>query len=156
VKKGFTLVELIIVFGLMIAISAVAFAILATRKVNTDLTSTTQQIATLLRQAQSDAAEQEGDVPWGVHFSNATNTPPFYALFTTNYSTSTTVGNLYQLPSTVAYRTSTLASGATLDVIFSSITGFSSVSTSIGFYLPKQSSAFSSTISIASSGIVSY
>jgi type II secretory pathway pseudopilin PulG len=156
VKKGFTLLELVIVFGILLAISAVTFVSLATRKINTDLTSTTQQIATLLRQAQSDAMNQEGDVPWGVHFSNTTATPPFYALFTTSYSTTTIVGNPYQLPTTVAYQTSTLGVGSTTDVIFSPISGFASASTSIGLYLPKESAAFSSTISIASSGSVSY
>jgi len=156
VKRGFTLIELIVVFGIILAISVVSFSILANRKTSTDLTATTQQVVGLLRQAQSDAMAQEGDVPLGVHFSNATNTTPFYALFTTSYSTTTTVGGPYQLPPTVAYRTTTLASGATLDIIFSPISGFSSVSTSIGFYMPKQSTAFSSTISVASSGSVSY
>ena len=80
---------------------------------------------------------------------------PFYALFTGSYAASTTI-SYYALPSTVAYQTSTLAVGATLDVIFSPIIGASSVSTSIGFYMPKQSTAFSSTISIASSGAVNY
>lgn len=155
-RGGFTLIELIVVFGLMLALGIVTFMNLASRKTDTDLTATAQQIATLLRQAQTDAAAQEGDVPWGVHFANPTNTAPFYALFTTSYSTTTIVGNHYQLPPTVAFTTSTLASGATLDVIFSPVTGFSSVSTSIGLYMPKENTAFSSTISIASSGIVTY
>lgn len=160
-RKGFTLVELVVVFGIMIAVGAIVFATLAGRRTDTDLTSATQQIATLLRQAQSDAVAQENgavagsSVSWGVHFANATATTPFYALFTGSYAASTTVG-YYALPSTVAYRTSTLASGATLDVIFSPITGMPSVSTSIGFYMPKENTAFSSTISIASSGEVSY
>ena len=160
-RKGFTLVELLIVFGIMIVVGAVVFSNLAGRRSETDLTATTQQAATLLRQAASDAVAQENgtvqgsSVSWGVRFSNATNTTPFYAFFTGNYSASTTVG-YYILPTTVAYQTSTLASGATLDVVFSPITGASSVSTSIGFYMPKQPTAFSSTISIAPSGEVSY
>jgi type II secretory pathway pseudopilin PulG len=159
-RKGFTLVELVLVFGIMIALGAVVFANLAGKKNNADLTATTQEVATLLRQAQSDAAFQENntqanDVAWGVHFANTTATPPFYALFTGSYAASTTTG-YYALPSTVAYQTSTLAAGATLNVIFSPITGVSSVSTSIGFYMPKENTAFSSTISIASSGAVSY
>lgn len=159
-RKGFTLVELIVVFGIMIAVSAVLFANLAGRRSDADLTSATQEVATLLRQAQSDAMAQANntqatDVAWGVHFANATNTTPFYALFTGSYAASTTAG-YYALPPTVAYQTSTLAAGATLDVIFTPITGVSSVSTSIGFYMPKESTAFSSTISIASSGAVSY
>jgi type II secretory pathway pseudopilin PulG len=158
--KGFTLVELLIVFGIMIAVGAVVFANLAGRRSDADLIATTQEAGTLLRQAQSDAAFQENntqanDVAWGVHFANPTTTQPFYALFAGSYAASTTVG-YYILPSTVSYKTSTLATGATLDVIFSPITGISSVSTSIGFYMPKENTAFSSTISIASSGAISY
>ena len=159
-RKGFTLVELLVVFGIMIALGAVIFANLAARRSNADLTATTQETVTLLRQAQSDAAFQENnaqanDVAWGVHFANTTATPPFYALFTGSYMASTTVG-YYVLPPTVAYQTSTLPAGATLDVVFSPISGLSSVSTSIGFYMPKENTAFSSTISIASSGAISY
>ncbi len=159
-RKGFTLIELLVVFGIMIAVGAVVFANLAGRRSISDLTATTQEVATILRQAQSDAAFQENniqanDVAWGVHFANATATVPFYALFTGSYAASTTVG-YYVLPPTVAYETSTLAAGATLDIIFSPITGASSVSTSIGFYMPKENSAFSSTISIAPSGAITY
>jgi type II secretory pathway pseudopilin PulG len=160
-RKGFTLVELLVVLGMMIVLGAVVFANLSGKKNNADLTSTTQEVATLLRQAQSNAAFQENntqanDVAWGVHFANTTGTiTPFYALFTGSYAASTTVG-YYVLPSTVAYQTSTLAGGATLDVIFSPVIGASSVSTSIGFYMPKENTALSSTISIASSGAVNY
>jgi prepilin-type N-terminal cleavage/methylation domain-containing protein len=156
VKKGFTLVELIVVIALIIASGAVVFANLAGRRSTTDLTAATQQIGVLLRQAQSDAVEQESDVAWGVHFANPTGTAPFYALFTTSYSAGTVVGTPYLLPTTVAYTTSTLAAGATLDVIFSPISGASSVSTSIGLYMPGQSAAFSSAISISPSGEISY
>ena len=155
-KKGFTLVELIVVIALIIASGAVVFANLAGRRSTTDLTAATQQIGVLLRQAQSDAVEQESDVAWGVHFANPTGTAPFYALFTTSYSAGTVVGTPYLLPTTVAYTTSTLAPGATLDVIFSPISGASSVSTSIGLYMPGQSAAFSSAISISPSGEISY
>jgi type II secretory pathway pseudopilin PulG len=156
-RKGFTLIELILVLGIMILVSAILFATLAGRRSDVDLTSTAQQAATLLRQAQSDAIAQKSDASWGVRFSNVTNTSsvPFYALFSGSYSTATVAG-YYPLPSTVAYQTSTLASGATLDIIFSSISGAASVATNVGFYMPKQNTAFSSTISIASSGEISY
>jgi type II secretory pathway pseudopilin PulG len=161
-RKGFTLVELLVVFGVMIALGAVVFATLASRRTNADLTATTEQIATLLRQAQSDAiAQQNGavqgvSVSWGVHFSNSTSVVPFYALFTgAAYSATGTVG-YYPLPLTVAYQTSTLATGATLDIVFAPIAGTASASTSIKLYMPKQSTIFSSTISVASSGEISY
>jgi prepilin-type N-terminal cleavage/methylation domain-containing protein len=154
-KKGFTLVELIVVIAVMIAAGIIAFVGLGSRKAESDLSFTTQEIATLLRQAQIDSMNQEGDVPWGVHFVNSTGTAPFYALFTTSYSTATVVGNQYRLPPDIAYTTSTLASGATLDVIFSPISGVTSA-TAIGFYTVKQVQVFSSTISVTSSGAVSY
>jgi prepilin-type N-terminal cleavage/methylation domain-containing protein len=161
-RKGFTLVELLVVAVIMMIIGATVVVNLFGRRTDADLTAATQQAATLLREAQSDALAQENgatqgssSVAWGVRFSNATATAPFYALFSGSYSATTTVG-YYSLPSTVSYRTSTLASGATLDIIFSPITGAASASTSIGFYMPKESAAFSSTISIASSGEISY
>ena len=155
-RKGFTLIELVVVFALMLALGAVMFANLSGKKSTTDLMATSQQVGVLLRQAQQDAMGQESDVAWGVHFANPTGTTPFYALFTTSYSTTTIVGKQYLLPSTVSYTTSTLAAGATLDVIFSLLSGASSVSTTIGFYMPAQNTAFSSTVSIAPSGEVSY
>lgn len=155
-RRGFTLLELLVVIALIIISAAVAYVSLAGKRSAADLTATTQQIGSLLRQAQNDAMTQKYDVAWGVHFSNATATAPFYVLFTTSYSTATVVGSPYLLPPTVSYVTSTLNSGATLNIIFSSITGTASASTSIGLYMPEQSVALSSTISIASSGSVSY
>ena len=161
-RKGFTLIELVVVFAIMIAMGAVVFANLAGRRSDTDLVSTTKQMGGLLREAQIDAATQKSgvvqgvSVAWGVHFANTTATPSFYALFNgANYSSGTMVG-YYALPLTVAYTTSTLAAGATVDIIFSPITGFPSASTSIGLYMPKGNTAFSSTIFVASSGAVSY
>ena len=58
-RKGFTLIELILVLGIMILVSAILFATLAGRRSDVDLTSTAQQAATLLRQAQSDAIAQK-------------------------------------------------------------------------------------------------
>lgn len=153
-KKGFTLIELVVVIGILVIVSVVTLVNLVGRKTQASLIATTQQVATLLRQAQNDATEQEGDVLWGVYFSNATATTPFYAIFTTSYSTGTVV-NRYLLPTNVAYRTSTLATGASTSVTFSPISGSASASTSISFYMPGQS-AYSSTIYIASSGEITY
>jgi type II secretory pathway pseudopilin PulG len=154
-RAGFTLIELVVVMGLMILIGAFVVVSLATRKTNTDLMNTTTQIQTLLRQAQSDSMAEKNGVAWGVHFENSTSTTPFYAIFYTSYATATTAAH-YPLLSSVSYNTTTLASGAKLDVIFSLLTGSASASTSVGLFMPDQSAAFSSTISIASSGAVSY
>ncbi len=152
-KRGFTLIELVVTIGILVTIAVVTIVNISGKRSNSNLTTTTQQVATLLREAQSDSLAQEGDAVWGVHFSNATATAPFYALFSGSYGAGA-AGGYYRLPATVAYKTSTLASGATLDITFSAITGAASASTSIGLYLINGSG--SSTISVASTGAVSY
>jgi hypothetical protein len=137
----------------MLVIGGVVFVSLAGKRVNTDLTSTTQQIETLLRQAQTDSMTQKNDAVWGVHFSNSTSGRPFYALFSGSYATGTVAGQ-YFLPSAVAFQPAMLAPGATLDVTFSQVSGFASASTSIGLYMPNESASFSSLISVSSLGTV--
>lgn len=151
--SGFTLIELIITLGIFILLGGIVFINIAGRRSETDLFDTQEQIAAVLREAQSNSMAQKNGVAWGVHFDNSTTTAPFYILFFTAYSATTTVGGNVPLPASVSYNTSTLASGATLDVIFSQLVG-NTTSTSVGLYMPKQS--FSNTITIASSGAVSY
>ncbi len=150
--RAFSLVELLVVVAIMVVLATVALANLSSRKNSTDLTSASKQIAALLREAQSNAMAQEGGTVWGMHFENATATAPFFALFSSRYSPTTTVG-FYRLPAGVAYQPATLPSGTSRDVTFAEITGAASASTSIGLYMPSNP-AFSSTITIASSGAV--
>lgn len=154
-RKAFTLVELLVVVGILVAIGAIVFANYSGRKTNTDLISTTQQVATLLRQAQSDSITQDGGVSWGVHFDNTTTISPFYVIFAGTYTPGNTKG-YYPLPATVAYQTSSIPLGSSVNITFSQITGFPVSSTSIGFYMPFQPASFSSTISIASTGAIIY
>lgn len=153
-SSGFTLVELLIVIGIIAIVAVVNLPNLLGRRNAGDLKNTATQIAILLRQAQSDSMAQEGGMAWGVHFQNATNTAPFYALFSSVYSSTSTAGR-YRLPNTVAYLTSTIPSGSSSDITFSQISGAASASTSVGLYLVSQPSQ-QSIISIASSGAVSY
>jgi type II secretory pathway pseudopilin PulG len=155
-SSGFTLVELLVIISLVIAISVVVLPNLLGNRNVRDLTNTASQIAALLRQAQNDSMVQTGGMSWGVHFQNATTTAPFYALFSSTssaYSASGTTG-YYRLPNTVVYLTSTIPAGTSVDIVFSQISGLSSVSTSIGLYLLNQPSSMK-IISIASSGAVS-
>ncbi len=153
-KRGFTLIEMLVALAIMILLSIVALLNLAGRRDITNLNDATVQAASILRTAQSHAMSQYKGSAWGVHFMNATNTAPFYALFQNSYSTTTTAG-YYRLPAGVGYVTSTLNIGSSTDIIFSQISGTASVSTTIGFYLLNQVSQ-SSTVSVASSGSIVY
>lgn len=152
-RKGFTILELIATIAIIVILGLVAVFNLQGGKNSTDLTDTTKQIGSLLREAQSDSVSQEMGATWGVYFSNVTSTAPFFAMFTTSFSTSTQV-NYTRLPSTVGYSATFLASGATTSITFSEITGAASASTTIGLYSVKQTS-LTSVITVASSGAVS-
>lgn len=152
-RGGFGLIETVFVLILAVILSLVVFATLASRRTATELNSTAQQIAALLREAQGRSATGENGTSWGVHFENATGTRPFYALFSGAYGVSTRKG-IYVLPRTLGFSTSTLAAGSSTDIVFE-IPGFPVASARIGVFLlsdPRQSS----TINIATSGRVSY
>jgi prepilin-type N-terminal cleavage/methylation domain-containing protein len=150
--SGFTLIELMITMTIIAIMGIATFITLQGQKNSNDVTDTTKQVASLLREAQSDSMAQEQGATWGVYFSNATS-GPFYSLFINSYSTSTTQGGQYRLPATVGWKSSFLASGATTTIMFSQISGAASASTTVGISLFAQSS-FSSTITVASSGAV--
>ncbi len=153
-RKGATLAELLISISIILILAAVSVMTLVSRKSSTELTVTTQQIAALLRDAQSRSLTQASGTNWGVRFANVTNTAPFYALFSSStYNASATVG-YYRLPANIAYVSSSVAVGSAKDVVFAQVTGFTT-STPLGIYVLGQI-ANSSTISVATSGAVSF
>ncbi len=154
-RKGFTLIELIVVIAIMAIIATVAGLNLTGSRDKTDLTSTTQQIGTLLRQAQSDAMSEKQGTAWGVHFDNTTSTPYFALYASAVYSTSSINGGYYPLPRTVAYATATVPQGSAVNITFSAVTGAASAPASISLYVIGDPS-ISSTISISSAGAVNY
>ena len=152
-KRGFTLIEVLIVAAIIVILSIMAFAELGGQKNTNDLSSAVSQAQALLSEAQNRSVSQENNVPWGVHFSNPTNTAPFYAIFFSAYGPSTTQG-YYRLPSDVAYATATLPAGQSVDVLFNEISGIPVATATIGFVSLSQSS-LSSTISVSSAGVIS-
>jgi len=154
--KGATLIELLIVISIIAVVSMVSLLNLLGRSAQTDLNNATEQIASLLREARSRSVSQASSTSWGVHFGNSTTTAPFYTLFYSQaYSTSTTIG-YYKLPSGLAYATSSIPSGSSVDVTFAQLSGQASASTSVKIYITGKGSSNSSTISVASSGAVSF
>ena len=152
-ENGFTLIELLIVIAVVVAVAIVALVNLTGNRNETGVNSGAQQIVTLARQAESDSAAQLQGMSWGIHFSNAANAAPSYALFKgSSYSATNTVGT-YRLPAGVGYLSSTLPLGSTRDVTFSPVSGAASTSTNITIYSLANPS-LATTISITSLGLV--
>src|SRR6266481_7571264 len=102
-RKAFSLIEVVVILAIMVILTTVALLNLNTNRNGTLLVDTGKQIATLLREAQSDAMSQNLNVAWGVHFANSTNTAPFYEIFSSStYSTGTVTAH-FALPSVIAY-----------------------------------------------------
>ncbi len=161
-RRGFSLIEIAIVIAIIGIISIVAISNLFSRRSRVDLDNSTRQIVTLLRDAQSRSINQEDNVVWGVHFDNTTTTSGFYSLFKTSYSATNTVAR-YNLPNLVQFATSSIASGGTLDITFTNISGVPSTSTSITVQLVVNIGAggvtevaTSTTITISSTGLISF
>ena len=158
-QSGFTLVESLIVIGIIIILAGATVGNFLTKRNQVTLDSTTQDIVATLREAGSRATAQEGATGWGVHFENSTITAPFYALFKTSYASANTVG-YYRLPVGVGYATSSIPQGSSLDVTFTQLSGLPSATSSITLNLTLGASngsvTTSTTIIVGTTGIVSF
>ena len=153
-RTGFTLLELVLALAIVVIFGLVLLLNLPGRRNRGELEETAQQIAALLREAQSRSVSQASSSAWGVHFENSTITAPFYALFASSYA-STSVVTFYRLPQRVQYINSTLAFGESKNITFQQLSGFAVASTTIGIVL-VQDPRVSSTLRVASSGAVTY
>ncbi len=125
IKKGraFTLIELLIVIGILIILTAITVPLFRSFQKESDLKNTTQEIINVLRLAQSQTLASRRDKSWGVWFSTST-IPQQYTLFEgQNYSLRITSSDeTYKLPNTVeAYEIS--LTGDSPEVIFNQIVG---------------------------------
>lgn len=157
-SQGFTLIEVLIVAAVAAIITVAATVTLFRSRTGNDLKNATQQIATLLQEAQSRSITQSSGASWGVHFDNA-GAMPFYALFSgSSYSTSAVV-TYAKLPADLCY--STLSKGSSTDVVFNQVSGLPSATSSIGVKTSDGctgggTAIASSTIMVNGAGLISY
>jgi len=154
--RGFTLIEIMTVLVVMVILSIITVVNLTQHRRKSDLDNAARQIVATLREAESRSVSQQSSVSWGVRLSNVTNTAPFYALFMSSYSPSSTMG-YYRLPPTVQYMTSSIAQGSSLDITFAQISGAPSTSTSITLKLSGGGPGLvTSTITVNANGLISF
>lgn len=127
--NGFTLIEVVTVLVIVVVLGIFIVPNFFKSSRDANLKNTGTQIVALLREAQSRATSQTQGSAWGVYFSNATTTAPFYALFSgTTYSSATTIG-YYALPPNVCY--GNIGQGSSFTVTFSQVSGMPSTITPI-------------------------
>jgi len=157
--SAFTLIELIISISIIAILAGVGFMSIVNYKQRQDLTSTTQEIIEVVRNAQNRSLSQEATSTagsggrWGVYFENPASGTDFYDLFKgTTYASGTMVSRSV-LPSNIQFDIP--ASGSSSTIIFSPITGLPNAATTIKISLISSPTS-SSTITINTNGTINY
>lgn len=151
-NKGISLVELLIVIGIIVIMAVVLTPQLLGYYFKSQLTGDTAKIASTLRAARDKSITQEDATQWGVHFVNPSSGLDYYILFKGASYPGTDVKRINLNPNVIF---ASIPSGSSTDRIFSKMIGLPSSTSSIIISLTNDSNA-SSTISITSSGEIQY
>lgn len=148
-KKGFTLLELLIVIAILGILSVAGAESYRSFGKNIQINSITRTMSADLRQAQAKAMVGESGLKWGVHLVNSND--DYYEIFSTSdtYANASSTGRATTtLPKNISF--SDPSSGNTKDIIFSKISGTTTAtSTSI------ISENITKTINISAIGTIS-
>lgn len=79
-KNGFTLIELLIVIGIMAILTTIGSVYFFGYRNKQAVELTTNELISVLRDAQNKSLSQDRGYDWGVHFDNVAN-PKYYNLF---------------------------------------------------------------------------
>jgi type II secretory pathway pseudopilin PulG len=150
-RKAFTLAELLIVIGIIAALSVVSVGFYANQQKAKILENTAQEIANYLRFAQQKSVSQEQGLQWGIHFDNPTSGSDFYALYTG--ATYTTPIETRYLPAGIEFQTPVPSSST--NVSYEKMTGFLSGGSYQQIIL-KASTGSTKNIVVCQQGIITY
>jgi len=149
-KKGFTMLELLIVIGITATLSVVSVGFYINQQKAKLLELTAQEIASYLKYTQQKSVSQEQGLQWGVHFDNPTSGSDFYALYTgTTYSSP--IETKY-LPAGIIFTTP--ATGNSANISFNKLTGTNYSGTSQSLVIQSTSNSATTTISVFSQGLI--
>ena len=151
-KKGFTMLELLIVIGITATLSVVGVGFYMNQQKAKILETTAQEIVGYLHYAQQKSVSQEQGLQWGVHFENPADEKDFYALYTgTTYSSP--IETKY-LPTGIIFTTP--ATGNSINISFNKLTGTNYSGTTQSLVIQSISSNATTTISVSSQGLITY
>ncbi|HEY4510132.1 MAG TPA: prepilin-type N-terminal cleavage/methylation domain-containing protein [Candidatus Paceibacterota bacterium] len=152
--KGFTLIEVLVVLGILGLLAASALVAVSTLRGGSDLQAEARGLQRVLELAKSKTVASEGDTRYGVY---ATSTSPHrYILFQGNNYASRVVAEdeVYNLRDTIEFATPASFAGLSgQEVVFDRIQGSTSNTGNVVLQM-KADSNNSSTVSVGSSGNV--
>ena len=147
-KTGFTLMEILVVLGLMALAVGIIFPSFFSYRNQQVLSGATSELASLIASARAKTLASEGDTTYGVHFVSTQAT-----LFAGPTYTAGAPGNqVLELNSLLTLSTISLNGGGA-DMIFSRLTGKTSQSGTLTVTL-NSDVAQSKTITVSSTGVI--
>lgn len=149
-SSGFTLVETLIVLGVIVVFASMAGLNLVGVYHQRNLNNYSSKIAYILRAARDKSINQENADQWGVHFDNSSSS---FALFQGGSYNGGVISQYARLSSDIKFVNP--SSGSSLDIVFGKITGLPSSTSSVIISLINNINV-SSTITINSNGEISY
>lgn len=115
--KGVTLLEILLVIGVLALMGGVGLGFYFGYSSNIDLEEEVNRIVSYLNQAKGNAMAIEQGLPWGVRFDNVDSANPFFALFTgADYASSGTTTKAF-LSAAVEYQSP--SAGGFTEIVFS-------------------------------------
>ncbi len=151
--RGFTLLELILVIGILAILGTVGFNFYFNFQVDVKVDEEINRIQQILRQVQQKAVSGEEGAKWGIRFTNNTANDQHYDVFWGDSFSASTSTDIYYLPSGVVFTTP--SSSSTLDVIFNKRTGESASSSIITITIQTETSDVSKSVSVTPKGLIS-
>ena len=149
--RGFTLLEILVVIGIILILVTLAVPALHGFQLKSDLDNSAEELINNLRLAQNKTLASEGASSWGIYFSTGTS-PHQYILFKGENYTSRDISadETHKLPKTVIISEINLMDGE--EVVFERVTGFARQAGTIKLTSEADSSN-SKTIYIENSGL---
>ncbi len=146
-KKGFTILELLIVLGIMALLVGVIFSAFINVRKGNALQNDTDVIVETLRQARSQTLSSQNQMQYGVHLASTQIT-----LFTgASYSAGNATNQNIPLNASDTVLTITLVGGGS-DVVFARLSGETTQSGTV--VLSSSSTGKTKTITIYKTGII--
>lgn len=127
--RGFSLIELLVVIGIMIVLSSFSFLSLRGFRDTQDIEDTAMEIVSALHAAREKSLTAEDESLWGVHFVNSATGTDSYEIFKGSAYAPSEVVQTISLRTTADFLIP--PSGASADVTFNQVTGYPQVSSII-------------------------
>lgn len=149
VKKGFTIIEIVIVIAILSILSAISMVTFMSFKNTNGINKDSEAVVELLQQARTQTLASQNASVYGVHFGTTSVT-----LFTgSTYTAGVSTNEVYKFLSADTVLSVTLTGGGN-DVIFSRLTGETTQNGTI--VISSTAASITRTVTVYKTGVIEF